>query len=226
MKVPYFVTLLTFLFGMNYVHAQFAPQQKYWEQPRMEDWINPLRFMQDDEMAGSASEEAVVPCDCTVTQGGFSVNISSMLGTQLAEPFYNYNANGISSANTGLELSNTARLFLYEDPNGGISFFLIMDDDDGSGGNASYEFECMPDGTFVDFVDDPGSSGTPDNVSGSPPTFTADFSWGPQNTDGVVFGGLGCGFAFDIYPGNLGGIGEITWVTGDLIILCLLPSQV
>lgn len=216
MKVPYFVTLLTFLFGMNYVHAQFAPQQKYWEQPRMEDWINPLRFMQADEMAGSASEEAVVPCDCTVTQGGFSVNISSMLGTQLAEPFYNYNANGISSANTGLELSNTARLFLYEDPNGGISFFLIMDDDDGSGGNASYEFECMPDGTFVDFVDDPGSSGTPDNVSGSPPTFTADFSWGPQNTDGVVFGGLGCGFAFDIYPGNLGGIGEITWVTGDL----------
>ena len=227
MKVPYIVSLTFVLFAaFSTSFAQIIPNNNFWEKPTIEDWLNPQHFMQNGAASGTSFEDLVVPCDCTVEQAGFSASVSSMLGAVDPVSFYAYNALGNSSANTGLEASETLRLFLYEAPDGSISFFFILDDGDGTGGNANVDFECMPLGTQVLFIDDPASSGSPDQVTGTAPTFTGNWGWGPANTDGVVFGNLGCGFTIDIYPNTLNGINTIEFVTGDLAMptLIALPS--
>ena len=84
----------------------------------------------------------------------------------------------------------------------------------------------MPLGTQILFVDDPAGSNLPDVVTGTAPSFSGTWGWGLPNTDGVVFGNLGCGFTIDIYPNNFVGINTIEFVTGDLAMPTIvgLPS--
>lgn len=99
---------------------------------------------------------------------------------------------------------------LYEDATtGNTSLILILDQaNDGSGGNATINFECMPAGSFVDFSDDSGE------LTGSPPTFTGNFNWATCCTDGGIISGITCGSTFTINPNINSGINAFSLVYG------------
>jgi len=147
------------------------------------------------------------PCDCTVTQGSFTQPLLYMESNTSATTFYNYIG---TTANTGLELSQTMLLFMYLDTiTGENSLVIILDRaNDGSGGQGTVVFKCMPSGSSVVFSDDGGE------LSGTPPTFTGNFSWGSCCTDGGIIGGVGCGHTFTINPTFQSGIDAISFVYG------------
>lgn len=151
-------------------------------------------------------------CNCSITQGGNTYTINSLIGNETAPSFYDYGNPSGSSSNTGLELSNALILFLYEDMNTGvISLFLIGDiANSGSGGSLTFEFNCAPPASFISVQDDSGE------FSGSPPLFTGNWNWGACCTDGGVIENIGCtnNLSLDLLVSN--GIDSIVWITGDI----------
>ncbi|MEY3051620.1 MAG: hypothetical protein RLY31_1405, partial [Bacteroidota bacterium] len=162
---------------------------------------------------GPPATPAVSPlpaCNCTVTQGTFSSPLPFLSTASNATTFYNYNNPVNSSANTGLEMSETMVIMLHEDlTTGNTSLVIIMDiGNDPTGGNGSVTFNCLPPSAFVQFSDDIGE------LSGSPPTITGNFNWGPCCTDGGIIGGVGCGSTFTINPDLTTGVNTFSLVHG------------
>jgi gliding motility-associated-like protein len=155
-------------------------------------------------------QPAQASCNCTVTQGSFSSPLPFMSSNTNANTFYAYGNPIGASANTGLEMSETMLIMLYEDnTTGNTSLIVILDlPNDGTGGNANILFECMPAGSFVGFSDDAGE------LTGTAPTFTGNFNWAPCCTDGGVIGGVGCGSTFTINPNINSGITAFSLVYG------------
>lgn len=189
--------------------GQQLPSNNYWKKPSLEEWLYPNLFLTHSTFSPPSTQ--AVPCDCTIEQLGFSANISSLLGTLDPVAYYDYGGTFASSANTGLEAMDMVRIFLYEDPSGNISLFFILDiQNNGTGGTAALDFECLPAGSSVIVSDDAGE------FTGAAPNIVADFFWQGCCTDGGVIGGMGCGNTFDIYLSNVTGINGVQWVTGDI----------
>jgi gliding motility-associated-like protein len=149
-------------------------------------------------------------CPCSVTQGNFSSPLPFMSSNTSAVNFYNYGNPNNASANTGLEVSETLLLMMYEDLNtGNKSLIMILDDaNDGTGGNADITFNCLPNSAFVEFSDDAGE------LTGSPPNIAGAFNWSSCCTDGGVIGGVGCGYTYTINPTINSGISFFSLVYG------------
>jgi hypothetical protein len=163
--------------------------------------------------------EEALTCNCTITQSGNTYAINALEGTVTAPAFYSYgNPNG-SSANTGLEISNTLIIFLYEDVNTGIiSLFLIADiANDGSGGSLQFDVNCLPATAFVSVQDDAGE------FSGVPPLISGNWSWGDCCTDGGVIEDIGCNNTINLDYLISSGIDNIVWITGDINMPTLIP---
>jgi hypothetical protein len=126
------------------------------------------------------------PCNCMLTQGGFSEPLPFMSTNSSAVNFYSYGNPIGASANTGLELSETLLVMLHEDTNtGNTSLIIILDlPNDGTGGDVDLTVNCLPDSAAVAVADDGGE------LFGSPPTITGDFSWVSCCTDGGVISGV------------------------------------
>ncbi|MBK7408694.1 MAG: hypothetical protein IPJ40_11900 [Saprospirales bacterium] len=161
----------------------------------------------------TVNEEAEAPpCPCTLTQGAFSAPLPFLTGNVPATTFYAYGVPTGSSANTGLELSNTLVLMLYENSNtGDVSMVFIADiANDSDGGEMDITFNCMPSTSYIAVSDDAGE------LFGSAPTFTGNFSWSPCCTDGGVISGVGCGYTFTINPDLISGINDFSLVYGTV----------
>lgn len=95
----------------------------------------------------------------TVTQGGESFEVEPLqYENQSIEQFHSYDDPASVSANTptGLERSDTSRVFFYEGPDG-LSFVVIHDEPfDGDGGEVRFEFDGLSSGSWV-VRDDPTS---------------------------------------------------------------------
>jgi hypothetical protein len=167
------------------------------------------------------SAESMV-CPCTVTQGSFSSPLPFLTGNVPATTFYQYGVPSGSSANTGLELSNTLVMMLYEDvTTGDVSLVFIADlVNDGSGGDMDITFNCMPNSAFVQLSDDAGE------LFGSPPSFTGNFNWAACCTDGGIIGGLGCGYTFTINPDITSGINTFSLVHGTQTNPIYIPMPI
>lgn len=179
----------------------------------------PAKFETAPVIINSANGESltkeiieILSCNCTVSQGGVSSPISALLGDESAGSFYSYGNPAASSANTGLEMSNTLVLFLYQDTTTGIvSFFLIVDiADDGSGGSMEFEVNCVPPGGYVSVSDEPGEFG------GEPPLISGIWDWSSCCTDGGVISGMGCSNTFNVDLLISSGIDNIVWLSGDI----------
>lgn len=123
----------------------------------------------------------------TVEQGNISAQITTFSRAESIESAFDY-----SGFTSGLRLqkADTARLFLYEGPNG-LSLGTIIDSvDSNDGASARYEIEGLPAGGRWVVQDDPG-----DRYGDSP-----SWSWGDGgNTDGGAFrGGLDNDFEIEI----------------------------
>ena len=172
-------------------------------------WLFPSAQPPAEPVAPPTTPAAVTlpPCNCTLTQGTFSSPLPFLSTSSSAAAFYNYTA---SSANTGLELSETMLIMLHEDlSTGNTSLVIIMDEvNDGTGGDGSVTFNCLPSTAFVQFSDDNGE------LSGTPPTITGNFSWAACCTDGGIIGGVGCGSTFTINPNLTNGVNTFSLVHG------------
>jgi len=154
--------------------------------------------------------ESMPPCNCTVTQGSFTSPMPFMSTSNSAVNFYSYGVPINVSANTGLEMSETMLIMMHEDvTTGNTSLIIILDEpNDGTGGSASIDVNCLPGSATIDLSDEPGE------FSGSPPTFSGNFNWNGCCTDGAVVGGVGCGDAFTINPSVTSGINTFALVFG------------
>jgi hypothetical protein len=135
-------------------------------------------------------------CRCVAEQGTYSVEITPLSSPQSVVDFYDYGAVPASS-NTGLEVSNQSRLFLYENSlTGDISLVVNHDKpNDGGGGTANFTFSGLPLSSFISVSDD-----VPDSYFISPPIATANWLWLKCCTDGVAISRIGCDFEIDIIP--------------------------
>ncbi len=156
------------------------------------------------------ASQPMPPCNCTVTQGSFTSPLPFMTSLSSAVDFYSYGVPIGVSANTGLEMSETMLIMMHEDgTSGNTSLIIILDEpNDGSGGSATIDINCLPSTATIDLADEPGE------LSGAPPTITGNFNWNACCTDGGVIGGVGCGDAFTINPNIASGITTFSLVFG------------
>jgi hypothetical protein len=147
----------------------------------------------DDETVSNSQEptedssETESQGEFLVTQGSISTFVTPIKSTETIESVFDYT--GFTSE-LRLQEEDTARLFLYDGPNG-LSFGTIIDSvasDDG--GSTRYEIEGLPESGNWVVKDDPG-----DTYGDSP-----SWSWdGGGNTDGGAFlGGLDGDFEIQI----------------------------
>ncbi len=157
--------------------------------------------------------------------GTYSINADELAGETTVNPipigpsaasFYSYGNPGAASANTGLEVSNTAVIFLGEDDSGDVSLFVIYDiPNDGSGGNVDATFTStglanegviflVKDGEGGDFFTWNDGTGTGSTVN----------VWVACCTDGFVLGTLPA-TDFDLFPvfDDISGIDNFVFLT-------------
>ena len=159
-----------------------------------------------------ASAASAAACDCEINQGGASFPVSALQGDESVVDFYSHSVPIFNCANTGLEISNTLILFLYEDTTTAeVSMVMIADiPNDGSGGTMEAEINCLPDDSYLAVGDEV------DEFSGTPPLMTGDWWWTSCCTDGGAIGNVGCGNSFNFDLFNITGIDAFVWLTGDL----------
>jgi len=161
---------------------------------------------------GSKPTKGASSCNCTISQGSFSANMNSFMGSDDAITFYSYGNPDPANSNTGLEQSDAMMLLLYEDPSGNISLIILLDDgDDNTGGTETIALNCIPGSANVSFINDPND----DDVQQTGAQITGNFAWGQPFNDGVVIGGMGCGATFTIDAEYADGISSAGFVQGS-----------
>ena len=179
--------------------------------PLLAYFLLPLFGEAPEPVAEVAALSSSMPsCNCTVTQGSFTSPLPFMSTSNSAVNFYNYGNPNAASANTGLEMPETMLIMIHEDLNtGNTSLIIILDQaNDGTGGDGSITFNCLPNSAFVAFSDDSGE------LAGSPPVITGNFTWNSCCTDGGAIGGVGCGNTITINPSLNSGINFFSLVYG------------
>jgi gliding motility-associated-like protein len=140
-----------------------------------------------------STEANAQACNCTVSQDGANIPLSTLVGTTDVNTWFAYDANGATSSNTGLEQADGMVVTLYEDNNGQVSLVIMLDDrTDGTGGSETVTVDCLNGGSFVAFSNDNGEA------AGAAPQITGNFEWGPPNNDGMIIGGITCPMTISI----------------------------
>jgi hypothetical protein len=126
--------------------------------------------------------------------------------------YYSYDNPAMSSANTGLEKSNSARFWIYEDPvTFELSLFVVLDAaDDGSGGALSLGVSGAPAGASILVQDDPTDALSWSAAGGSG---TAKWGWDECCTDGWVVGPLPGAWDIVLSPSDASGIERFEFVS-------------
>jgi hypothetical protein len=166
---------------------------------------------------GGAAEDPD-ECKYTLAYDGATVPILPVTGETSAVDFYSYDNPAATSANTGLEKSNSARFWIYEDPvSSELSLFVVIDTpDDEDGGDFSLAVSGAPSGASLLVEDDDSDALSWDSAGGSG---TAEWNWDPCCTDGWVVGYLAGSWDLVLTPSNAVGIDRFEFVsasaTGD-----------
>ncbi|MCO4769873.1 MAG: putative metal-binding motif-containing protein, partial [Deltaproteobacteria bacterium] len=169
-------------------------------------------------------------CDPSDVCHGVSVNGT----TQPIEPFtgttqdvttwYQYGAPNGASANTGLEISDSAVVFLFDDATDGEVYLVVILDaaNDGAGGSATGNFNGIFGASMI-LKDDPNEGTTTiDPVAG---TGLVTWNWVSCCTDGGVIGPLNPGFMVDVQFSVANGFNSVTTYDGSLAVPLGLPSD-
>jgi outer membrane protein assembly factor BamB len=151
--------------------------------------------------------------DLSVDQSDVSSSVTPLsYNNQTVEEFYGYE-DSTSNTPTGVEKSDTSRLFLYDGPEG-LSLVVIHDKaNNGPRGevrSAEFDFSGLPTdtGSWVVRDDTEGGNFTRDDTSPS-------WTWYSNGTDGGAFrGGLNEGFDIEITPA-FDGITDWEFLSGD-----------
>jgi PKD repeat protein len=143
-------------------------------------------------------------------QGELFVRVTPLVGVESASDFYDYYND---ESHTGLERSDVSIVFLYLDPEGKLSLFVIHDiPADGTGGAVDLSFEGLPSQAVLTLIDDPA-----DTYTFTPPTAQVSWQWFPDRNDGLVIGNLeGVEFTITITPDFIEGIVGWELLTGEL----------
>jgi len=203
--------LLLSFFTSQQLQAQWLPLE---EQPRLD--IYELSAAVGIPLQSSLSfsleelQRSPAACDCTVTAGGTTTNINTLTGPSNAVDFFSYEDPIAVSSNTGLEQSDELVIFLYEDPSGNISLFLLIDaPNDGTEGSGGLVVDCLGGGSNI-VVNDPGS----DSFTFSGGQYTGNFAWPATANDGAIIENIGCGQTF-IINGDFDVVNSATVVYGS-----------
>lgn len=156
----------------------------------------------------AASARAATDTTVTVKQGDESFEVDPFnYDNQSIEQFYSYGDPTNASANTptGLEKSETTRLFFYEDSQG-ISLVVIHDrPNDGTGGQVQLSFEDLSQGQWV-VQDDPNETSYDLNA--------ITHNWLPCCTDGGAIRDVS-GQSFTVTPDFRQNIERFELLGGD-----------
>jgi hypothetical protein len=147
----------------------------------------------------------------SIEQDGSTWAVEPIAGAESVISFYDYNAGGLVGPNTGLEVADASRLFLYRDHNDEISIVFLHDStSDATGGAANFALSGLPL-TATWAVQDDAS----DIYTGSPPS-AAGWAWAdnPRADGGAIQGGLNGAFEVTITPTFLSGISSWDFISG------------
>jgi hypothetical protein len=178
---------------------------------------NPDVHNNAEELCGNGIDDDCNPDTAclTASQGGNIWNIKPYPGTKGVVSWYSYGSPNNASANTGLEISNQAVEFIYEDPTDKKHYLVIFLDryKDSGGGNAQIQVTGAK-GAQLLLMDDPGESGGSkiDPVAGSG---LLKWSWAPCCTDGAIVGPLQVPFCVRLNWIYGQGINAITTMDGE-----------
>lgn len=120
------------------------------------------------------------------------------------ESFYSLGIGNTYSANTGLEIANTAVAFLAESA-GDLGLFVIFSDFGGLAG--SVNLDVFGTSGAVSFTDDPAETVVGTNLV---------FNYAKDKTDGFIFSGMtGAEWSVDVIFNSLVGVNSLTFLTFD-----------
>lgn len=149
----------------------------------------------------------------TVSQGDQRVQITPLAGATAASDYYSLTD---SQSNTGLEETNTAVMFLYQNTTTGeISLFVLLSGTGGTAGTTTFTLSEVPAG--ADFVvQDDGTVDFREVWELTPPTGKVTWQWDEGKADGMVLGPLGSDFEIKVMPQFATGITAAKFLTGPL----------
>ena len=138
-------------------------------------------------------------------------------GPEDVNAFYQYGNPKGSSANTGLEESNTAIVILYQSeiPGTKLSLIVVLDKaSDPGGGNATLTVSGAP-GASVSLYDDPTHYCDIQNWNSGLGSGSFAWCWGGCCTDGMVLNYLPDSFTMNLQFSNMTGISKVKIFSGD-----------
>lgn len=129
--------------------------------------------------------------DCDPSTLCYTINgkpVTPKTGNPTAVNYYKYGTPDGSSANTGLEISQKTVVFLYQEPSGKVSIFMIHDKpNDSGGGEIKMGATGLVGMSFLVF-DDPGEDTANNKINATTGVGVMHWNWSPCCTDGAVFG--------------------------------------
>nr|MBC8281997.1 cadherin-like domain-containing protein [Chloroflexota bacterium] len=146
---------------------------------------------------------------------GQSKVITPLVGSQSVVDFYNYTNAG---ANTGLEVADRSRVFLYQDTPGGKTSLVFIHNDDvpgatGDNGEANFTISGLPAGTVVAVADDNANELFLTGSGGA----TGDWAWNQTKADG---GALefddNLGFNISVSLDSYTSVNRWQWLSGNI----------
>ncbi|MDD4904381.1 MAG: PKD domain-containing protein, partial [Candidatus Bipolaricaulis sp.] len=145
----------------------------------------------------------------TVSQGETQVQVEPLANAAGAVTFFKI-ANGQFA--TGLEKTNTAVLFLYQDTVGGVlSLGVLLGAATGTAGSTTVTLSGVPAGASFLVKDDAF-----DRWQITPPTGSVSWTWPQGRGDGMVLGPLGAEFSLTLFPQFTSGITRVVFLSGSV----------
>ncbi len=145
----------------------------------------------------------------TVSQGETQVQVEPLANAAGAVTFFKI-ANG--QLTTGLEKTNTAVLFLYQDTAGGVlSLGVLLGAATGTAGSTTVTLSGVPAGASFLVKDDAF-----DRWQITPPTGSVSWTWPQGRGDGMALGPLGAEFSLTLFPQFTSGITRVVFLSGSL----------
>lgn len=129
--------------------------------------------------------------DCNPATLCYTINgkpVTPKTGNPTAVNYYKYGTPATSSANTGLEISQKTVVFLYQEPSGLVSIFMIHDKPNDSGGGEITMGAVGLVGMSLLVFDDPGEDAANNKINATTGVGTLHWNWSPCCTDGAVIG--------------------------------------
>ena len=171
----------------------------------------------DDDCDGHVDED-VDGFVYEVEQGGVAYQIVPLENSRI-DTFYAYGSPESASANTGLEMSDTAVIALHREPSGEMGLLFIIDAvDDGTGGNLELDITGLPASASLEVEDDPSGGADSYDLGGG----HFEWTWFRCCTDGLAIGQLPADLCITLHPGQMAGVAQLAVVPGPGIAPIIL----